>query len=132
MSSPVVDSSAVIAVLREEPGADYVQQHARGGAISSVNLAEVYSYALLRNSGYEQVAALIGAMQLREFPFDHRQAEMLASIYKKTLGSSIGFADRACLALAKSQDTPVLTGDHDWLKHDIGVEVLLFRKRQAA
>jgi len=128
MCSCVVDSSALIAILRKERGAGYVRDHARGAAISSVNLAEVLSYTLLRGAGREPVEALLRAMQLTEVPFDREQCDMVASIYTATLGSSVGFADRACLALAKSQDLPALTGDHAWLQHDIGVEVLLFRQ----
>lgn len=131
LSKFVLDSSAVLAVLREERGAEFVMERAQDGLISSVNLAEVFSYVLTRGSGRDSVEALIRAMRLREFPFDRHQADILASIYSGTLGSSVGFADRACLALAKSHGVAALTGDHDWLKHDIGVEVLLFSKRTA-
>ena len=47
-------------------------------------------------------------------------------------GSSVGIADRACMALGLSRELPVLTGDRQWLDHDAGVEVRLFRHQEAA
>lgn len=127
-----MDASAVLAVLRRERGADIVQQHVRGSLISSVNLAEIFYKTDADGADRERVERALMNMQLLEIPFGRDQAEIVASIYPMTIGSSVGFADRACLALAKSHGIPALTGDHDWLKHDIGVEVLLFRKRAVA
>lgn len=95
--------------------------------MSSVNIAEVFSHTDIRRSSRHRVEAAINAMHIREVPFDHEQAEILASIYPKTLGSSVGFADRACLALAVKYNIAVLTGDTDWLKHDVGIDIQLFR-----
>jgi len=132
MSDFVLDASAVLGVLRSEPGADYVVEHGRGSLISSVNIAEVLSHADIRHASRERVEAGFRAMHLREVPFDREQAEILATIYQLTLGSSVGFADRACMALAKKHGLTALTGDHDWLKHDVGVEIQLFRQRSTA
>ncbi|MEP3480861.1 MAG: type II toxin-antitoxin system VapC family toxin [Fuerstiella sp.] len=129
MSEFVLDASAVIAVLRNEPGADTVWPLLQGSLISAVNLAEVLCASQRRGIPPERDAETIRKMQVKIVPFDGGQAQMLADILLLTIGSSVGFADRACLALAKSQNMIALTGDHDWLKHDVGVEVRLFRKR---
>lgn len=126
MSEFVLDTSAVLSVLRGERGSEFVVQHGRGALISAVNTAEVFSCADVRNASRDFVEAAFGTMGLLEIPFDRVQAELLAEISPPGLG----FVDRACLALAKSRGLIVLTGDRDLLQHDVGVEVRLFRESQ--
>ena len=132
MSRLVLDASAVTAVLRREAGHEKVIPHLRGSLISAVNLAEVFCTA--RNFGADPALdeLAVRTMQLDVIPFDQAQAKMVASIYAKTRGLTVGIADRVCLSLGLMHNLPVLTGDHQWLEHDVGVEVQLFRKRQAA
>lgn len=127
-----MDSSAVTAVLRDERGADAVWPHLRGSLISAVNLAEVLCTSQRRGIQPTTDADSIEKMQLQVVPFDAEQAQLVADVYLKTVGSSVGFADRVCMALALSHGLPALTGDYDWLKHDIGIDVQLFRQRQSA
>lgn len=128
----VLDASAVTAVLRDEDGADVVLKHLRGGLISAVNLAEVFCTSQRRGIPASTIAVTMRQMELQIVPFDDQQALLVADIYLTTTGSSVGFADRACMAAAVHHKLPVLTGDQDWLKHDIGVKVKLFRKKRAA
>ena len=48
MASVVFDASAILALLRDEPGADVVAHHVGDGMISAVNFQEVVK-ELLRN-----------------------------------------------------------------------------------
>lgn len=132
MSKMVLDASAVTAVLRREAGHDKVIPHLRGSLISAVNLAEVFCTA--RNYGSDPVLdeLAVRTMQLEVIPFDLAHAKAVASIYSQTQGSTIGFADRAGLALGLMYNLPVLTGNQEMAENDIGVEVRLFRKRKAA
>lgn len=127
MSKVVLDASAVIAVLRKESGYENVVPHLRGSLISSVNLAEVFCTARSRNSDPENDEFAVNLMQLQRIAFDDEQARIVSSIDTSTLGTSVGLADRICLGLGLLHQLPVLTSDRDWLKHDIGVEVRLFR-----
>jgi ribonuclease VapC len=127
MTKLVLDASAVTAVLRQEPGAENVIPHLRGSLISSVNLAEVFCITQSRGSRLDHDEFAVRSMHLQRVPFDDAQARVVATIFPKTTGSTIGFADRACLALALSHNLPVLTSDRDWLKPDLGIEVRLFR-----
>lgn len=129
MSRLVLDASAVTAVLRSERGHENVVPHLRGGLISSVNLAEVYCTVRMHGSSPEQDEISIRMMQLSVIPFDDQQAKIVASIYQAKLGGTVGIADRVCMALGILSGLPVLTGDHNWLEHEVGVEVRLFRDR---
>lgn len=63
MFSPVLDASAVLAVIFEEAGADRVAEHIPGAAISAVNLAEVL--AKLRDLGMPEttIEAILEELQ---------------------------------------------------------------------
>ncbi len=128
MTRAVLDASAVTAVLRQECGYEKVLPYLRGGLISSVNLAEVFCISQLKGSNPKIDELTIARMQIESVPFDDQQAMIVAGIFKGTLGNSVGLADRVCLALGKLHCLPVLTADRDWLAHDIGVEVRLFRE----
>jgi ribonuclease VapC len=57
--APVLDASALLAHLRDEPGADVVAEAiASGAVISTVNLAEVFSCAADRGADPAKLAAL--------------------------------------------------------------------------
>ncbi len=128
MNKVVLDASAVTAVLRRERGHENVVPFLYGSLISSVNLAEVICTSRLHQSDPDVDEYAINLMQLRSIPFDDEHAKMVAAIYSSTLGSTVALAGRACLSLGLMHRLPVLTSDSDWLKHDIGVEVRLFRK----
>lgn len=132
MNKVVLDASAVTAVLRSERGHENVLPHLRGSLISCVNLAEVFCTARSFGSHPEMDERAIQMMQLDVVPFDAEQAKVVASIYCETLGSTVGIADRICMALGLLKGLPVLTGDHKWTEYDVGVDVRLFRKRRAA
>lgn len=129
MTRVVLDASAIVAVLRKEPGHEQVIPHLRGSLVSSVNLAEVFCVTQLRGSRPEIDQLIVSRMRIEHVPFDDAQARMVASIFSRTRGGTVGMADRACMALGLIHGLPVLTADHDWLAHDVGVEVRLFRKR---
>ena len=131
MSSVVLDASAVTAVLRKERGYENVFPLLRGSLISAVNLAEVLCTARLKASDPILDEQHIKLMGLQRVPLDENLAHIVASIYLATRGSTLGFADRACLALGLYKGLPVLTSDSEWLNYTVGVEVRLFRTRIA-
>ena len=132
MYRAVLDASALVAILRRESGAADVIEWLRGAVVSSVNVAEVLWTMDKRGADRNQVEVDLRQMQFRELPFTREDAEIVARLQPLTLGSSVGFADRSCMALAFRHGVPAITGDREWLKHDVGVEIKLFRNREAA
>ena len=130
--SSVLDASAVIAIIRNEPGSDTVKAELRGSLISSVNLSEVFYKTWNKGASREVVQWAIKNLPLTSVPFDDEHAAISASIHDATLKKDISFADRACLALALSRELPVITSDRKWQDLEIGVEVRLFRDAKAA
>lgn len=131
--SSVLDASALLALIRGEPGGDMVAEHLVAGCwVSTVNWAEVLA----------RVARTLGSVDAAEHrlwsqpslhatlflhPFDETCAREAARLLPttKALGSSL--ADRACLAVGRITGLPVLTCDRAWSEIDLNVEIRLIR-----
>lgn len=127
--TPVLDASALLAYLREEPGADVVAAAiADGAAISTVNLAEVFSRSADRGVDPAKLATklvegglLDGAITVE--PFTVADAIATAHLRPATRDAGLSLGDRACLALARRLDAPALTADAAWDRTAHGVEL---------
>jgi ribonuclease VapC len=127
--APVLDASALLAHLRDEPGADVVAEAiASGAVISTVNLAEVFSRAADRGADPAKLAAeltqsglLDGAITVE--PFTAADAIDAGRLRPLTRDAGLSLGNRACLALARRLDAPALTADTDWQGVAHGVEL---------
>ena len=127
--APVLDASALLAHLRDEPGADVVAEAiASGAVISTVNLAEVFSRVADRGGDPAKLAAeltrsglLDGAITVE--PFTAADAIEAGRLRPLTRDAGLSLGDRACLALARRLDAPALTADTDWQGAAHGVEL---------
>lgn len=112
----VFDSSALLALARQEPGAAVVAQGLNKGHVSAVNVSEfVQKLEQYGAKGVEAFEMLEGlGLQLREVT--HEDAYGAAELYEvgKPYGLSLG--DRMCLALAQRLGAEVVTADKVWLK----------------
>jgi len=131
-ASVVFDASAILAYLRDEPGAEPVAERlVLGGVISAVNWAEVLARLVSGGGSLDDPSAralVSGAgAPLMMFPFDEVQARETARIKKRTTGVPLSLSDRACLALGRLRDLPVMTTDREWRKLRLGVRVVVVR-----
>jgi PIN domain nuclease of toxin-antitoxin system len=127
MSKVVLDASAVLAVLRQEPGADRVLARISGAIISAVNYAEVVARLASKGSDLSQVLIDLSNLLRDIRPFDQEQAQDTGMLEATTRPFGLSLGDRTCLVLAKSLGLPVLTADQAWAKLDIGVSIELIR-----
>lgn len=132
--SAVLDASALLALIRKEPGASRVGAAVdRGAAISAVNWAEVLS-KLVETGGDPETAATRalpisnrGAGGLTVVVFDDEQARTVARLRGKTRSLGLSLADRAALALAHLRGLPVLTTDRAWRSLRLAVKIDVIR-----
>jgi len=80
----VLDASALLAFLRDEPGTDKVAAVLTGSGISAVNLAETISKMVERGKPLAEVSSQIERLQITVTRFDAVQARMVASLWKAT------------------------------------------------
>jgi len=127
MSSVVLDASALLAVLQDEPGADVVVQRLPTAVMSAVNYAEVLT-SLCRHGRLTDRQLLDLHNILSDVrPFDDVQALTAARLEPETRSAGLSLGDRACLALALSLEAAVLTADRVWTTLDVGVAIQSIR-----
>lgn len=125
----VLDASALLALIQNEPGAELVSEtitHDKA-VISSVNLSEVI--AKLAESGMPEAAIRDFQDQLPVEVIDFKQATALEAglLRPSTRQFGLSLGDRACLATAKTMGhLPILTADKSWAKlgEDFKITVL--------
>jgi ribonuclease VapC len=123
----VLDASALIALLRDEPGAEAVERLLGRAVISVVNWAEVLQRYRAHGVDTAEKRDDVEALGVGIEAFTPADAEAVAELWQPTRSAGLSLADRACLALARRLDVPAHTADRDWRRVDVGVEVVLIR-----
>lgn len=125
MSDAVLDASAVLAVILEEPGAGQVEALLPGAKVSAVNVGEVA--AKLRDLGMPEatVETVLGGLQIEVRAHDREGALAAGFLRPATRAAGLSLGDRACLALAAALGLPAVTADRSWqsVADAVGVEV---------
>ena len=106
-----LDASAILAMLLDEPGGDYVYARLNASQISVVNLSEIYATLLDGGMTFEEAEAIINPLPFRIRTFRDAHAGKVAQLrpLTKPLGLSLG--DRACIAQSIFNELPILTAD---------------------
>jgi PIN domain nuclease of toxin-antitoxin system len=122
----VLDASALLAVLRVEPGVERVEQRLENASIGAVNLSEVVAKLIEDGVPEAEIRLAVGRLELDVHPFDAEHAYIAGVLRKASRAFGLSLGDRACLALAQSLGAPALTADHSWsrLGLDIDIEVI--------
>ena len=123
----VLDSSAILAVIFNEPGAEAVIPLLQGALLSTVNLAEVHSRLLLGGSPSELSWSRLLSLGCEVCFFDADQARLAAELIGKAHPLGLSFGDRACLALAIQRQATAYTANPAWKKLALDIEVNLIR-----
>lgn len=129
MSSIVLDSSAALAMILDEPGGEIVMdaflRQDEPIAISAVNWSEILVRMQREVDGFERgtLGALLPGAEV--VPFGQADAEATAQVALNCPSLSLG--DRACLALAKHRKADAWTTDRIWARMDTGAELKVLR-----
>jgi ribonuclease VapC len=129
----VLDSSAVLALILNEPGGNKVgdllalaeSESDLRIAIGIVNWCEVLTrlYRDHASMTIQELVALLGGVEL--VPFARAEAD-LAADYSRT-HPELSLGDRACLALTKIRNATAWTTDKAWNRIKVGVSVEALR-----
>jgi len=124
----VLDASAILTVIRGEPGAEKLPAEMLVDSVASaVNLAEVHSKLVVKGwnveRAWEDAIGIVGEV----FPFSPDHAKAAGSLVSETRKLGLSLGDRACLALAQASALPVLTADRAWKDLNLSIEVQLLR-----
>jgi ribonuclease VapC len=128
MNRVVLDASALLAILNQEPGAERMTPELlSAAATSTVNLAEVHGKLVGRGLNADEAweATLSPIREAVAFTSEHARLTGDLAVQTRALGLSLG--DRACLALGLALKVPVYTADRSWKKLKVSVRIYVIR-----
>lgn len=112
----VLDASALIAMLHEEPGAQQVAEAIAGARMGVFNYAEVVSYFIHAGMDDHDIDAMLDPLPIDIIPADKDLARLAGQLRRPTADAGLSLGDRFCLALAKQEDLPAWTADKGWTR----------------
>lgn len=123
----VLDTSVVLALLFEEPGAQIVARLLNDPTlIGTVNLAEAHAKLIERGRIPDDAWIALRSLGCEIVPLLEDHARIAAELITITRRLGLSLGDRACLALAIERKAKVYTADRNWkdLSLDIEIEVI--------
>ncbi len=129
MSEIVLDASALLALLKDEPGAPKVADVVAASRMTAVNYAEVVSHFIHAGMPPVEVDAMLRPLPVTLVAADTELARMAGRLRPVTADAGLSLGDRFCLALALRDGLPAWTADKQWLKvsDSVGAQVVVIR-----
>ena len=123
----MLDASALMALLNEEPGRDTVVEIISTSSISAVNMSEVVAKMADEGSPSGQIRAVLGELSFEIIPFDAEQGYEAGLLRSSTRRRGLSLGDRCCLGLARRLGLPTITADRAWADLGLDVDIRLIR-----
>ncbi len=119
MSKVVIDSSALLAYIKKEPGAEALIDILPHAFISTINYSEVATIILALGMPRELVESTLMDLVGELVDFNQSQAILAASLRQSTKSKGLSLGDRACIALGIELQLPIYTADKIWKELNI-------------
>ncbi len=128
MNEVVFDSSAMLALIQGELGAEKLTDEILDRAVAStVNLAEVQSKLVKATNDPDSAwAAALSTITDVEL-YTGEQAKIAGSLITATEKYGLSLGDRSCLALAIALKAPVYTTEQAWKNLKLGIPIHVIR-----
>jgi ribonuclease VapC len=123
----VLDASALLAFLNDEPGAEEVGQLLPSSVISAINISEVISKLIDAQMPEDDLNLVLSYVNCQVYPFELDDAWYTAKLRNLTKHKGLSLGDRACLGLACKLGIPAVTADKAWQNLKIDVPIKLIR-----
>jgi ribonuclease VapC len=123
----ILDASAVMAVVLDQPGAEKVVARLGESIISAANYSEALTSMLSKGISASSAETILDELKLRIEPVTASHARAAAMMWPITKTAGLSLGDRICLALALERGEEILTSDRAWATVDHGAKVTLIR-----
>ena len=123
----VLDASALLALLLNEPGKEQVKKALANSMISSLNWGEVTQILLRKEFSTEGVRAALQALGLVIEPLSTEQAEGAAALWNQGKAYGLSMGDRVCVFLGTTKGERILTADKVWAEAFPDLPISLIR-----
>jgi ribonuclease VapC len=123
----VLDASALLAYLKNEPGGDVVDGVLAESVMSSVNWAEVIQKSIAAGVDVDGMLNDLQVLGLVVEPFLPKDGEMAGRLWEQTRQAGLSLGDRACLSLGLRLGVSVLTSDRAWASLSLGMNIQVIR-----
>lgn len=126
----MLDASALLAILNQEPGSEIFTEQfelLESARMSAVNVAEAYGKLVAVGIDPEDAWEAVTAPVSEIVDFDKDQAKMAGSLLPQTRSLGLSLGDRACLALAIALGAPVYTADRAWKNLRLRISIHIIR-----
>jgi ribonuclease VapC len=129
MSEYVLDASALLALLKDEPGSAKVVEVIADARICAVNLAEVVSHFIHAGMPPHEVDAMLRLLPVTVVEADEGIAIVAGRLRALTAQAGLSLGDRFCLALTLRDRLPAMTADKQWrvIADAIGAQIVVIR-----
>ena len=115
----LLDTSALIALLKKETGYEKVEHVLANSAISSVNLCEFVSILAKNNIPDHEIDDITQDIIPEIITFSEEIANIAGKLCRFTKDFGLSLGDRACIATGVCFDLTVYTADKIWCDLDI-------------
>jgi PIN domain nuclease of toxin-antitoxin system len=127
VSSVVLDASALLALLNDEPGRDRVEKALDDSIIGAVNYCETLGKLIDAGVPEDDARHSIDLLNIDIVEFDTELAFRAAAIRPMTKRLGLSLGDRCCLALGLDRKATVLTAERSWSKLKLGLKIEVIR-----
>jgi len=128
----VLDASALLALLNNEPGAKRVRDILSESVIGAVNACEVVGKLTSAGMTLDDARSSIELTSVEILSFDEKAAFTAGGLIVETKKLGLSLGDRACLALGLMLNQTVVTAEQSWRKLKLPVTVEVIREGAAA
>ena len=129
MTTYVIDSSAITAFLRQEPHRPELEGWLGNGVLTYVNLVETVTILTELGLATGALHHVFSGLGLKTVPITQDIALLAGRMDRKLVRGGLSLGDRCCLAYAKANGLPAVTGDRAWseVAEPLGIEIIQIR-----
>jgi ribonuclease VapC len=123
----VLDASALVAVVKHEPGADRVATALPAAVVAAPNWAEMLEVLGKSGRDADVVGRRFKTVGVEVEPVTEDDAEAVARLARPTANRDLSLGDRFCLAVAERLGRPAYTSDQAWAKAATEAKIVMIR-----